>query len=82
MVCYNEIVQRDRRKKMKIKIEVSEMTASCLQRMIVGEIENQEWWKSEDKAIGVESDFRDEIIKEMKQLADDIEKRGVKKHIL
>lgn len=66
---------------MKIKIEVSEMAAGCLQRMIVDEIENQEWWKSEDKAVGVRNDFRDEVIKEMKQLADDIEKQGVKKHI-
>lgn len=66
---------------MKIKIEVNEMTASCLQRMIVDEIENQKWWKSEDKAVGVENDFRDEVIKEMKQLAEDIEKQGVKKHI-
>lgn len=66
---------------MKIKIEVSEMTASCLQRMIVDEIENQKWWKSEDKAVGIKNDFRDEVIKEMKQLAEDIEKQGVKKHI-
>lgn len=66
---------------MKIKIEVSEMTAGCLQRMIVDEIENQEWWKSEDKAVGARNDFRDEIIKEMKQLAEDIEKQGVKKYI-
>jgi antibiotic biosynthesis monooxygenase (ABM) superfamily enzyme len=29
---------------MKIKLEVSELVASCLQRMIVDEIDNQKGW--------------------------------------
>ena len=62
---------------MKYKLEVSELVASCLQRMIVDEIENQKWWKSEDKAVGDKSDFRDEIINEMRKLADDLEKQGI-----
>lgn len=66
---------------MKIKLEVSKLVASCLQRMIVDEIENQEWWKSEEEQYGVNVDFRDEIIKEMKQLANDLEKQGISKHI-
>lgn len=66
---------------MKIKLEVSRLVARCLQRMIVDEIENQEWWKSEDEQYGNNVDFRDEIIKEMKQLANDLEKQGINKHI-
>lgn len=66
---------------MKIKLEVSRLVARCLQRMIVDEIENQEWWKSEDEHYGNNVDFRDEIIKEMKQLANDLEKQGINKHI-
>ena len=64
-----------------IKVEVSKMVASCLQRMIVDEIENQQWWKSEDKAVGIENDFRDKIIEEMQELANELEKQGVAKHI-
>ena len=66
---------------MKYKLEISTLVAVCLQRMIVDEIENQEWWKSEDKAIGARNDCRDEVIKEMKQLANDLEKQGIAKHI-
>lgn len=66
---------------MIIKLEVSRLVARCLQRMIVDEIENQEWWKSEDEQYGNNVDFRDEIIKEMKQLANDLEKQGINKHI-
>ena len=65
----------------KIKLEISELVASCLQRMIVDEIENQKWWKSEEEQYGNNVDFRDEIIKEMKQLADDLEKQGIQKYI-
>lgn len=66
---------------MKIKLEISELIAKCLQRMIVDEIENQEWWKSEEEQYNDNVDFRDEIIKEMKQLANDLEKQGINKHI-
>ena len=65
----------------KIKLEVSKLTASCLQRMIVDEIENQQWWKSEDKAVGIESVFRDKIIEEMQELANELEKQDVDKYI-
>ena len=65
----------------KIKLEISELVASCLQRMIVDEIENQKWWKSEEEQYGNNVDFRDEIIKEMNKLADDLEKQGIQKYI-
>ena len=63
-----------------MKLEVSTLVAVCLQRMIVDEIDNQEYWKIEDKAIGARNDCRDKVIKEMKQLADDLEKQGIPKH--
>ena len=66
---------------MKIKLEVSKLVATCLQRMIANEIENQEDWKTEDEAVGAPIIFRDKIINEMKQLANDLEKQGIKKHI-
>lgn len=68
------------KKENTIKIEISTMLASCLQRMIVYEIENQQIWKVSDKSFGIENDFRDEIIKEMKQLAEDLASQGIAKY--
>lgn len=69
---------------MKIKLEVSELVAKCLQRMIVNEIDNQERWYEEDFDLGIAHqthDTRESIIKEMRELADDLEKQGINKHI-
>ena len=65
----------------KIKIEISELVASCLQRMIVDEIDNQNAWQIDDLAVGVPRPTRQTIINEMRQLADDLEKQGIRKHI-
>ena len=68
---------------MKIKLEVSKLVASCLQRMIVDEIENQEQWYQEDLQYGIEfkrAITRKRIIREMEELADDLEKQGIAVH--
>lgn len=64
----------------KIQITISPLIASCLQRMIADEIDNQEEWKEEDEDLGLKSNSRDKIIKEMKELADNLEKQGIEKH--
>ena len=67
---------------MKIKLEVSELVASCLQRMIVNEIENQEKWYQDDLGNGYFGTvkMRKRIICEMNELADHIKKQGINKH--
>ena len=65
-----------------IKIEINPMLASCLQRMIVDEIDNQTKWKKEDKKLGADNTkMRDEIIKGFEELSNQLEKQGVHKHI-
>ena len=68
----------------KIKLEVSKLVASCLQRMIADEIENQKKWLEEDNEFGIKHRYytREEIIKQMNELADDIEKQGIRKHYM
>jgi len=68
---------------MKIKLEISKLVASCLQRMIVDEIDNQERWYQEDLQYGSSSNLcesRKRIIREMDELANDLEKQGINKH--
>lgn len=67
-------------KQSAIEIKISTQIARCLQRMIYEEIKNQKQWKEEDEDLGLESNFRNQIIKEMKELADDLEKQGVGKY--
>ena len=68
---------------MKIKLEISELVASCLQRMTADEIDNQERWYQDDLDEGFESlsKIRERIIHDMNELADDLEKQGIAKHI-
>ena len=69
---------------MKIKLKISELVASCLQRMIVDEIRNQMEWHQDDLNNGIDSrtgETRKRIIREMGELADDIKKQGIAKHI-
>jgi len=69
---------------MKIKLEISELVASCLQRMIVDEIDNQKRWYQDELAEGIAfstSELRKRIIREMNELADDLQKQGIAKHI-
>jgi hypothetical protein len=61
-------------------IELSKLMASVLQRMLVDEIENQKYWKTEDRAVNVENPVRDEIIKQCNDLIDELEKQGVKRY--
>ena len=65
----------------KIKLKISELVASCLQRMIVDEVNNQKRWYEEDLETGIKNDIRKTIICEMNELADDLEKQGIAKHI-
>ena len=69
---------------MKIKLEISDLVASCLQRMIVDEVDNQNIWYQKDIDDGLEflvNKTRKIIIHEMNELADDLEKQGIKKYI-
>jgi len=66
---------------MKIKLEISELVAICLQRVIAKEIDNQKRWYEEDLEIGIKNDIRKTIICEMNELADDLEKQGIQKYI-
>jgi len=67
----------------KIKLEISELAASCLQRMIVDEVNNQKRWYQDDLDEGFESinKTRERIIHEIKELADELEKQGIQKYI-
>jgi|LSQX01.3.fsa_nt_gb NTP pyrophosphatase (non-canonical NTP hydrolase) len=65
---------------MKIKLEVSELVAYCLQRMIADEIDNQYTWYQNELAFRT-GKTRQTIINEMHELADAIEKQGIQKHI-
>ena len=66
---------------MKIKLEISELVASCLQRMIVDEVNYQKRWYEEDLVKWHQNDIRKTIICEMNELADDLEKQGIQKYI-
>jgi len=67
---------------MKIKLEISELAAGCLQRMIVDEVNNQKRWYQDDLDEGLESlsKIRERIIHDMNELADAIEKQGIQKY--
>jgi hypothetical protein len=68
----------------KIKLEVSKLVASCLQRMIVDEIDNQKRWYQQDLKDGMgffANGTRTRIIQDMTELADDLEKQGIQKYI-
>ena len=67
----------------KIKLEISELVASCLQRMIADEIENQARWYQNEVVNGIalrSGETRKRIISELVELADDLEKQGIPKH--
>ena len=69
----------------KIKLEISPMVASCLQRMIADEIENQARWYQNEVVNGIalrSGEMRKRIIHEMDELANDLEKQGIKKHYM
>ena len=72
-------------KPMKIKLEVSQLVASCLQRMIADEIENQARWYQNEITNGIalrSGEMRKRIIREMDELANDLEKQGIQKHYM
>jgi len=57
-----------------MNIEISDLVAKCLQRMITDEIENQNNWYNEDK-----DKTRLKIVKEMEQLSDNLVEQGINK---
>lgn len=64
-----------------MEITISELVATCLQRMISDEIENQKKWAKEDEKNGFKHDFaREQIIEEMQKLENDIEAQGIRKY--
>lgn len=66
-----------------INVNISPLLASCLQRMLVEEINNQRKWAREDKSVGVDNaELRDEIIKECGELQEDLKEQGIAKHIV
>ena len=69
---------------MKIKLEISELAADVLQRLIAEEIDNQKGWYQDDLDDGIEfrnGETRKRIIHDMNELADDLEKQGIQKYI-
>ena len=65
----------------KVQIEISDLVAQCLQRMVYEEIQNQKWWKSEDEAVSVKNPIRDTIIEEMEELREQLKEKGFPKYI-
>ena len=64
-----------------VKIEITTLLASCLQRMLTTEIDKQEQWKQDDKESGFNNDsLRNEIINECINLQNELEKQGIKKY--
>ena len=66
---------------MKIKLEISELVARCLQRMIAEEIFHQKWYYQDylDEGFVFLSNTRKIIIDELLELADDLEKQFIEK---
>jgi len=92
-VASPQVRQSEKEQIMGIKLEVSELVANCLQRLIVDEIDNQKGWLQDEldddiafrssetkEGITRSSETRERIIHEMNELADDLEKQGIQKY--
>lgn len=64
----------------KLTLQVSKLLATCLQRMLVEEIEKQQQWSVEDELLCAPHKTRDRIIAECKELQEELEKLGIKKY--
>ena len=66
----------------KITIELTTLMASCLQRMLVTEIENQELWCwQEEKEFGrTDHKVREQIIEQCEQVRNQLEQKGFNKY--
>lgn len=65
-----------------VKVETSKLVAEVLQRMIEEEIANQEEWLKEDvEQFGKPVAFRETIIKELSEMADDLAEQGIAKYV-
>lgn len=64
-----------------IKVKIDLLSAICLQRMIEGEIKNQEKWIEEDRKLGLDYSIRAKIVNGMKELSKSLEKQGVPKYL-
>ena len=62
-----------------VQIEVSELLASIIQRLLVDEINNQEQWMIEDLKNERPDETRLRIINEAKDLQNQLENKGIKK---
>lgn len=65
-----------------ITITISPLVATCLQRMIYEEIENQKKWNEENIKQGNHSlfDTRLQIIDDMRELSNDLQYKGFHKY--
>ena len=65
-----------------VKLAITPLLASCLQRLLVDEIDNQNKWKEQDKRNGLVShlNVRVSIVNECKELIADLEKQGIHKY--
>lgn len=65
-----------------MKLNIDEFLASVMQRMIYNEIKNQNGWKKQDIENGYteHTEIRDQIIKGLNELADQLEKNGIEKY--
>ena len=67
-----------------IQVAITPLLATCLQRLLVDEIDNQNKWKKEDSTRGIDENYlklREEIINECNDLQEQLAKQGIHKHI-
>lgn len=65
----------------KVTIEIDALLASCLQRMLVDEVDNQREWIIDDKKYGHDHEStRLEIIEQCKDAMKQLERQGIEQH--
>ena len=69
-----------------VKVELTPLLASCLQRMLCDEIDNQECWLEQDHVefgiVDEKQDYlRKKIINECVDLIKDLESKGIAPHL-
>ena len=69
-------------KEKSIQVAISPLLASCLQRLLVDEIDNQNEWQEEDEQRGLKNhlNVRAKIVIECNDLINDLEKQGIPRH--
>ena len=67
-----------------VKLEISELLATCLTRMLYDEIANQKRWLREEEKFGENlstiDETRNKIIEECEQVREELAKQGIGKY--